>query len=496
MASTDRHSAVPRLDPVDTALRPRALRAMPAFGCALVALDGRFLRADQEVCELLGRTPSELRALSLASLIHPQDRAADQESVERLRRGELTRSDLSLRCFRQDGTIAYVALHRKLRRDGRGRPVHFVLVLQEDTERVQRQSQRAFHRGDIEPAGTEGFVSGLAAAVVVVDRAGGLHANPRALELFGRSLAEEGVDHLAGRFLDLDGHELASEQLPWARAFRGERLTAEEYSVLRADGSRMRVTCSVGTMDGVGLALEGAFCVFEDVTALEVRERARADWTALVAHDLSQPASAIRIYAKRLGERAGDCPDREKMFAAIARLERMITSLRDATGLDTAKLDLRLATVDLCSVVEGVVARFNDEPGVQPVRLIRFGEIPSVVADVSRTEQVLENLIGNARKYSVRDSEIVVKLRARSERVEVDVVNEGDGIAPHEIPFVFDRYRRSPRARASGIPGLGLGLYIARALVEAQGGHLDVESVPGVVTTFRFDLPRADGDEA
>ncbi len=125
------------------------------------------------------------------------------------------------------------------------------------------------------------------------------------------------------------------------------------------------------------------------------------------------------------------------------------------------------------------------------VRLEPPGPLPTVVADPVRVEQVLTNLLSNAGKYSPPRTEIVLEARVGPGEVTLSVTNAGPGIPAHDLPRIFSRSYRTSAARAGRAPGLGLGLYIARGLVEAHGGRIWAESEVGKRTTFSFTLPRA-----
>jgi signal transduction histidine kinase len=111
--------------------------------------------------------------------------------------------------------------------------------------------------------------------------------------------------------------------------------------------------------------------------------------------------------------------------------------------------------------------------------------------DPDRIHQVLDNLISNAEKYGRPGTEIRIECLDRGELLEVVVTNHGPGIPADELPQLFSRFGRTRDARADRTPGIGLGLYIARGLVEAHGGHIWAESVPGATTSFHFTVPTA-----
>jgi len=117
--------------------------------------------------------------------------------------------------------------------------------------------------------------------------------------------------------------------------------------------------------------------------------------------------------------------------------------------------------------------------------------VPPVEADRGRFEQILVNLLRNAAKYSFADAEVLVETQVTPTEVVISVTNYGPGMTPDEIPRLFTRFYRTREAEGSGIPGLGLGPYIAKGLVEAHGGHIWAESEADKRTTFHFTLPRA-----
>jgi signal transduction histidine kinase len=111
--------------------------------------------------------------------------------------------------------------------------------------------------------------------------------------------------------------------------------------------------------------------------------------------------------------------------------------------------------------------------------------------DATRIEQVLDNLVSNAAKYGEIGADITIALERHDADFEVAVISRGAGIAPVDLPRVFQRFARSERERRRGVPGLGLGLYICKGLIEAHGGRIWAESIPGRTTTFRFTIPAA-----
>lgn len=117
--------------------------------------------------------------------------------------------------------------------------------------------------------------------------------------------------------------------------------------------------------------------------------------------------------------------------------------------------------------------------------------LPFIDIDADRIVQVIDNLLSNAIKYGTPETPIEIEIAQRDLDIVVAVINQGPGIAPEDLPHLFQRFHRVGKDHNSHIKGIGLGLYIVQQLVEAHGGRVQAESAPGGKTTFRFTLPRA-----
>jgi signal transduction histidine kinase len=221
-------------------------------------------------------------------------------------------------------------------------------------------------------------------------------------------------------------------------------------------------------------------------------ERLRAEWSSVIAHDLRQPVSAIALYAQLLARQAADGlrGPIDGIATAARRLGRMIQDLLDLSRLDARKLSLSRGPVDPEALVRASVSAAAVGAPDRRFEVRVGGAVPRVEADADRVAQVLDNLIGNAVKYGAPGTPIEVAVAAAGDGgVSIAVTNRGAGIPADELPGLFRRFHRAGEELRSGIGGIGLGLYIARALVETHGGRMEVESTPGRATTFRFTLP-------
>jgi signal transduction histidine kinase len=178
----------------------------------------------------------------------------------------------------------------------------------------------------------------------------------------------------------------------------------------------------------------------------------------------------------------------EQTLKAAKTLNRMISDLADVSRIETTGLEVARRPIDLDALVRESVER---QRVISPDRVINLqvgASISKVDADSIRIEQVFGNVLVNALKYSDPETVVEVDVRQENNEVRVLVTNRGPGIAAEELPKVFDRYYRTAGAHAGSAPGLGLGLYIAKGLMEAHGGRIWAESSPGQ-TTFQFALP-------
>jgi anti-sigma regulatory factor (Ser/Thr protein kinase) len=168
------------------------------------------------------------------------------------------------------------------------------------------------------------------------------------------------------------------------------------------------------------------------------------------------------------------------------RLASLATDTLALSRLEQNELALALADVDVVALVRDVVRVFSV---TRPIELRITGANLTVNGDADRLRQVVENLIGNAIKYSPGGEPIEVALRGRNGGVELVVRDRGIGIPQSERRKLFGRFARASNARALGIGGTGFGLYLSRMIVELHGGTIDVESVEGQGSTFRVVVP-------
>jgi signal transduction histidine kinase len=220
-------------------------------------------------------------------------------------------------------------------------------------------------------------------------------------------------------------------------------------------------------------------------------DRAREEWASIVAHDLRQPITTISLRSSMLQRTAlddGQRADVQHIRASADRLSRMVTDLMDAELLETGHFSVTFTRLDLAELLRDTIQRTPTAASLMELKT-PCGVRVFVKGDAQRLEQVVTNLLTNAVKYGAPGTPIDVGLTWGDGNAEVSVTNRGPGIPPDEIVRIFERYVRSRATAERKTQGLGLGLYICKGLVEAHGGHIWADSVPGDLTTFHVSLP-------
>lgn len=319
-------------------------------------------------------------------------------------------------------------------------------------------------------------------------------------ELLGRNIdPDAGVAQEAGIIHGPDGALLEEKDFPSRRALRtGERVRQELLFVHR-DGRAIPVEEHAAPVRAADGSIAGVVVTCRDLSPQKELERVREEFAAMVAHDLRNPIHSILTQAKILRKSVAEGrPVQEsgidRLIGIAHQMGHITDDLLESVGLDLARIVLDRAPRDAAQTVREVVGHVQPSVSDHPIRVTAEESVPSVLIDRTRFERVLTNLIENAAKYSERGTAIDVAVKPAGREVEIAVRDRGMGIAPDELPRLFDRFYQTHRARERK-SGLGLGLYIAKGYVEAHGGRLTVESTVDRGSTFRVFLPAAGAPE-
>jgi PAS domain S-box-containing protein len=314
-----------------------------------------------------------------------------------------------------------------------------------------------------------------------------LDVNPAYCTLYGRE-SREFIGHSFARIFSAAER---TDVMAQYRAVFADPSPPRNYEarIVRPDGTERIVEARADFLlhDGVRVAMISAI---RDITERKRAEQAQQDFVAMASHDLSSPLTVLRARAQLLQRRQ---TYDETSIAAIleqtSRMERLITDLRDFVQVEGQHLSLQQEALDLGTLALEAVRR-SRALGPEHVVWLAAPDLPVVViGDQDRLGQVLDNLLGNAIKYSPAERPVLVAIEADKLEARLSVADQGPGIPADVLPHLFERFYRGQHP--TGEPGLGLGLYISRMLVEALGGQLTVASVPGKGSTFTVALPLA-----
>ncbi|MBN1641181.1 MAG: HAMP domain-containing protein [Anaerolineae bacterium] len=222
----------------------------------------------------------------------------------------------------------------------------------------------------------------------------------------------------------------------------------------------------------------------------------RQQMTADIAHELRNPLSVIRgnLEAMIDGIYPTDVEHLGPIYEETLLLQRLVQDLRLLSLADAGELHLVRSEVDLTALLRGIVESVQavaDDQGVE-MAVDLPEERLTVQGDVDRLRQVVGNLLSNALRYTPAGGTVALRAARAGDRVTIGVADTGAGIAPVDLPHVFDRFYRADVARDRASGGSGLGLAIVRALVEAHGGQIEVQSALGQGTMFTLSFPASD----
>lgn len=269
-----------------------------------------------------------------------------------------------------------------------------------------------------------------------------------------------------------------------------------EGDLIRSNGTPVAVGITYAPIFDRQHRLAHVVANIRDITRFREAEELKSTFISIISHELKTPVSLIKGYAGTLRRRDASW-DSETVRDSLGvieeeadRLTNLIENLLDASRLQAGGLELNTSEVRLDDLAESIAIKFQAQVDTHTL-LVKFpDEFPLVRGDEERLRQVLSNLISNAIKYSPDGATITISGRSLPREVDIAVEDQGPGLPADEKERVFERFFRAAGAATQGAPGAGLGLFLARAIIEAHGGRIWVESDPGQGSTFHFTLPR------
>ena len=298
-----------------------------------------------------------------------------------------------------------------------------------------------------------------------------------------------------------DGQEMSLAEFVFALLQPGKGTLRAEELVLSVPGRRsLAVLANASLLKAQDNEVKSVVVTLQDLSWMEELEKLRAEFLGMVSHELRSPLTSIQGSASNLRESLNTfSPDEMIQFIRIiemqaARMRDLIRELLDVARIETGSLSVTPEPYDAARLVDEARNTFLVGGGRDNLSIDLETDLPWVMADKWRTVQVLDNLLSNAAKYSPEPSVIRVSAALDDGRVAFSVADDGRGVPPDRIPYLFRKFARIHGEEGERqIAGSGLGLAICKGIVEAHGGRIWAESAgPGQGTRFTFTLPVAD----
>lgn len=274
---------------------------------------------------------------------------------------------------------------------------------------------------------------------------------------------------------------------------RCQQNTQEESAMLDLDGGRFLRVISTPVLK---TSVRGYVVILQDLTQLHHLQTVRQDFISNVSHELRTPLASVRALVDTLNDGALEDPPAAQRFlkrmeVEVDALTVMVQELLELSRIESGKAPVRLQEVTAASTIAAGAERLRPQAERAEIQLhIDLpGDLPNVIADPDRVQQVVVNLVHNAIKFTPAQGEIRLTAHYKAElgEVVVGVCDTGVGIASEDLPRIFERFYKADRARSGG--GTGLGLAIAKHIIQLHGGRIWVDSVLGKGSTFSFTLP-------
>ena len=317
--------------------------------------------------------------------------------------------------------------------------------------------------------------------------------NPWAEKLTGYS-AEEAVGRYCGDILQ---GGMCHLECPLKTVIERHDPTVHiETTIQNKMGETIPVRMSTAALLDENDSLIGGLEAFEDISQLKDLEREKANLMSMFAHDMKSPLIAIQGFALRLLAHTTDMAEvrREKYLEIIKReagkLDHLINDFLEFSRLQTGKLNLNLSATsidkELLELFEAYHPRAS-QSGIE-LKLENSESLPLIEADAARLRRVLTNLLDNAFKFTVGEGKVTILTEQTDDEVSIKVIDEGRGIDAEDLQAVFEPFHRGRYAEEIG--GIGLGLAVVKAIVEAHGGRVVLESELGKGSVFTVILPK------
>jgi PAS domain S-box-containing protein len=457
-----------------------------AVGIAHVAPDGRWLRVNPKLCNILGYTQEELLARTFQDITHPANLEDDLAQLRRVMTGEIRTYSMEKRYVRKDGGLVWIKLTVSLVRHIDGSPDYLIKVVEDITPHKEGEIARLASDQRL-----TGLVNSAMDAIIAVDASQRVVLfNPAAERMFGLS-GSNVIGQPLNLLLPQSAHAAHTEQI---QAFGRTGVTSRSMGALgaisgvRANGEVFPIEASISQVE---LPSGKLFTVIlRDITERKQAEQAlleadqrKDEFLALLAHELRNPMAVTATAAYLLQSKGLTDPEVSRWATTTIThqtelLKRLVDDLLDVERVSRGRIALKKSRCDLVQLIARVVKE-REPLNKRPKQHLGYSVPASPVwieGDVARLTQVLTNLLDNASKFSPENGHIELSLVRDEDEAVIRVRDNGRGIPPQLLPHIFEIFTQGQVSLARDEGGLGLGLALVKALVELHGGQVTAAS--------------------
>ncbi|MDB6083207.1 MAG: bvgS 1 [Gammaproteobacteria bacterium] len=479
----------------ESEVRFRTIFNQAAVGIAVTDLTGRFLQVNKKIIDVFGYSSEELQKLTFLQLTHPADLAHARDTLHRLVTQSVLDAVLEKRCVRKDGAVIWSLSTITLVKDQTGKPLHLIGIVEDITNRKLAEEAQARLVAVI-TSSDDSIISMTLEGIV-------LSWNRGAEQMYGYR-SDEMIGQPSRALIPLDRVE--EEPAILERIRKGERIEHFETRRQRKDGVILEVSIAVSPIEDTRGNIIGASKITRDITqskraeaALRETDRRKDEFLATLAHELRNPLAPIRQAA--LISKSEGATDAQKRWShdvisrQVHHMSLLLDDLLDISRITRGTLELRPEMTLLSEIIEAAVE--TARPVIDAKRhrftIAAPHESTRIMADPLRLAQVLSNLLTNAAKYTDPEGQIELRVECTGQSVLLAVKDSGIGIPAAAVGHVFEMFSQLQSTQDRSEGGLGIGLALAKGLVDLHGGRIEARSAGlGRGSEFIVQLPRRD----
>lgn len=473
--------------------RFRAIFENSPLAIVLVGLDGKFIKANLSAIKLWGYSETELNKLTFINITHPDEKKRDNEEIKRLVSGKISHYDIEKRYIKKNKEIIFARTKVALIRDENRQPLYFITTIEDITEHKKYEEQ--IEKSEIKYSNlVESSVDG-----VIVIQDGKIKFVNKSLEKMGHYNAGEVLN---GNFLDLVAPESRKMVADiYTRRMRGEKVVNRYgFDILIKNDGFLSVEVNTSIIDYEGRP--AAMAVIRDVSQAKQIDKIKSEFISVASHQLRSPLTGIKWFSQLLvDQKVGQLTEKQidfiqQIYDSNERMIRLVNDLLDVSHIETGqKFSIEKKPGNIINLINNVIAEQKISSPKKNIAIELDKSCPGKFIfnfDGNKIYQVFSNLINNSIKYSAQNSKVIIGMYCTKNEVQFYVKDFGFGIPGNQKDRIFQKFFRADNIATISTDGTGLGLYIAKSIIEAHGGKIWFDSKQNKGTTFYFTLPIKD----